>query len=193
MLNPHVGHLGIFVSAAVAKLEHRAILESLEEIEQLKPGLYEMKIDNPSGDPDCRKPQYAVHFEPRNVEDIRFDYPQKEFERVRQVSEFNEALYKTFLSPWIRATTSPLTALVQKWLHPMRVSRYMYSDRLNPWMLPFKLLAPHLRASPRGTALDNPWMQFERLVGQRIVAGLDQYRNARDSASEQAFTVLYGR
>ena len=30
LLNSHAGHLGLFVSAAVAKPEHRAILESLE-------------------------------------------------------------------------------------------------------------------------------------------------------------------
>lgn len=51
LTNPHVGHLGIFVSASVARLEHRAILESLEDIEALPPGLYEMKIDHSSGDP----------------------------------------------------------------------------------------------------------------------------------------------
>lgn len=36
LINPHVGHLGIFVSAKVARLEHRAILESLDEIEGLE-------------------------------------------------------------------------------------------------------------------------------------------------------------
>ena len=40
MTNAHVGHLGIFVSASVARLEHRAILESLSKIDKLKPGLY---------------------------------------------------------------------------------------------------------------------------------------------------------
>lgn len=192
LLNSHVGHLGIFVSAAVAKLEHRAILESLEEIEQLKPGLYEMKIDNPTGDPDCRKPQYSVRFEPRNVEDIRYEYPREEFVRARQVSEWNEAMYKALVSPWVRATASPLTALVQKWLHPMRVSRYMFSDRLNPWMIPFGLMAPHLAAIPRGSAPDNPWMQFEQLLSQSIVMGLDQYRKTRDQTSERVFSALYG-
>ena len=43
LINPHVGHLGIFVSASVARLEHRAILESLHDIEGLAPGLYEMR------------------------------------------------------------------------------------------------------------------------------------------------------
>ncbi|WP_276202605.1 DUF3141 domain-containing protein [Marinobacterium rhizophilum] len=37
LLNPHVGHLGIFVSAMVARLEHRAILESVGEFESLQP------------------------------------------------------------------------------------------------------------------------------------------------------------
>ena len=172
LLNTHVGHLGIFVSAAVAKLEHRAILESLEEIERLKPGLYEMKIDNPTGDPDCRKPQYSVHFEPRKVEDIRYDYPKTEFERARHVSEWNEALYKALVSPWVRATASPLTALAQKWLHPMRMSRYLFSERLNPWMVPIAMLAPHLQADARGSAPDNPWMQFEQLFSQSVVSRL---------------------
>jgi hypothetical protein len=192
LLNSHVGHLGIFVSAAVAKLEHRAILESLDDIDRLKPGLYEMKIDNPTGDPDCRKPQYSVRFEPRNVEDIRFEYPRAEFERARQLSEWNESLYKAFVSPWVRATASPLTALIQKWLHPMRVSHYLFSDRLNPWMVPFGLMAPHLEATPRGSAPENPWMQFEQLVSQSVIMGLDQYRKVRDQASEREFTALYG-
>jgi hypothetical protein len=92
----------------------------------------------------------------------------------------------------VRATASPLTALVQKSLHPMRVSRYMFSDRLNPWMIPFGLLAPHLPANPRGSAADNPWMQFEQLVSQSIIMALDQYRKGRDQGSERAFTALYG-
>ena len=187
-----MGHLGIFVSAAVAKLEYRAILESLEEIDRLKPGLYEMKIDNPTGDPDCRKPQYSVRFEPRRVEDIRYEYPREEFERARQVSEWNELMYKALVSPWVRAMSSPLTALVQKWLHPMRVSRYMFSDRLNPWMIPFGLVAPYLPANPRGSAPDNPWIQFEQLLSQSIITGLDQYRKVRDQTSESEFSALYG-
>ncbi len=102
LTNSHVGHLGIFVSAGVARLEHRAILESLDDIERLAPGLYEMKIVNPTGDPDCRRPQYSVRFEPRGVEDIRFEYPDNAFERVRDVSGINEEIYKTWFSPCAR-------------------------------------------------------------------------------------------
>ncbi len=67
MTHPRIGHLGIFVSGSVARLQHRAILESLDAVEALAPGLYEMVIDNPSGDPDCKAGDYDVRFEPREV------------------------------------------------------------------------------------------------------------------------------
>jgi pimeloyl-ACP methyl ester carboxylesterase len=132
LLNTHVGHLGIFVSARVARLEHRAILESVDELEALQPGLYEMKILNPTGDPDCCKPQYTVTFEERRVEDLRFDYPREAFAKVWQVSEVNTALYETFAGPWVRTLAAPWSAAMPKWLHPMRMSRYLYSERFNP-------------------------------------------------------------
>ncbi len=102
-------------------------------------------------------------------------------------------MYKALVSPWVRATASPLTALAQKWLHPMRISRYMFSDRLNPWMIPFGLVAPHLQENPRGSALDNPWMQIEQQASQSIVLALDKYQNGRDQASEREFAGHYGR
>ncbi|BBC00222.1 MULTISPECIES: DUF3141 domain-containing protein [Bradyrhizobium] len=72
LINPHIGHLGIFVSASVAGLEHRAILDNLRKIEALPPGFYEMKIDNPTGDPDCGHDAYSVRFEERRGEDLKF-------------------------------------------------------------------------------------------------------------------------
>ena len=86
LLNPHVGHLGIFVSASVAKLEHRAILESL-------------------GDPDCRKSQYTVRFEERQVEQIHYAYPKQSFEKVQAMSEWNELL--KMLAPFIGSARLP--------------------------------------------------------------------------------------
>src|SRR5207249_1741989 len=127
LTNPHVGHLGIFVSAAVARLEHRAILEHLPEIGTLEPGLYEMKIDNPTGGPDCARPQYSVRFEPRRIEDLHFAYPRTAFEHVRQVSEWNETIYRTFVSPWVKAMANPWLSASMQWLHPMRTTRYLWS------------------------------------------------------------------
>ena len=40
-----------------------------------------MKIDNPSGDPDCRKAGFSVRFEERQVEDMKFVAPYAAFEQ----------------------------------------------------------------------------------------------------------------
>ena len=44
LLHEDIGHLGIFVSGAVAKKEHAQIVEVLKHIQQLPPGLYGMDI-----------------------------------------------------------------------------------------------------------------------------------------------------
>lgn len=193
LLNPHVGHLGIFVSASVAKLEHRAILESLGELDALKPGLYEMKISNPTADPDCRKPQYTVHFEERQVERIQSAHPVQSFEKVQTLSGWNELLYKNTVSPWVTAFANPLSAEMLKWLHPMRVSNAMFSEKLNPWMWPLKTLAPFIEKARLPADEANPLVAMEGDVSASISKTLDSYRQIRDSANEQLFSMLYGR
>jgi hypothetical protein len=191
LTNPHVGHLGIFVSAGVARLEHRAILESLAEIEALAPGLYEMKIDNPSGDPDCHKPTYSIRFEPRQVEDLKTDYPQEAFERVKQVSTFNEALYRAFVSPWAQALSTPWTAQMLKWLHPMRTSRYLLSETFSPWMRGVALLAEPLSKNRQPLAPHHPLIEREREAAGEVTHALGRLREGRDAASEQAFRLMF--
>ena len=192
LTNPHVGHLGIFVSASVARLEHRAILESLDEIEALPPGLYEMKIDNPTGDPDCHKPAYSVYFEPRRVEDLGAGYPRRPFERVQEISERNETLYRTFLSPWVRSAANPWTAETLSWLHPMRTSRYLFSEAFNPWMRGVELLAEAVRRERRPLPADHPLLARERAALSGIGQMLEGVRTLRDAAQESAFSMRYG-
>lgn len=191
LTNPHVGHLGIFVSAKVARLEHRAILESLQEIEALAPGLYEMKIDNPSGDPDCQKPAFTVRFEPRNVEDLKADYPQAAFERVRDLSQHNEFLYRTFVSPWVQALANPWTAEMLKWLHPMRTSRYLVSEAFNPWMRGVAMLAETLSKTRHPLPENAPLIEQERTWIGNVTQALEDLRKVRDSAYEQTFSRLF--
>lgn len=193
LTNPHVGHLGIFVSAGVARLEHRAILESLAEIEALAPGLYEMKIDNPSGSPDCHKPSYSIRFESRQVEDLKTDYPQEAFELVKQVSTFNEALYRAFVSPWAQALSTPWTAEVLKWLHPMRSSRYFFSETFNPWMKGIGMLAESLAKSRQPLAQHHPLIEREREAAGQVAHALGRLREGRDAAIEQAFRLIFQR
>ena len=193
LTNPHVGHLGIFVSAKVARLEHRAILESLSDIEALAPGLYEMKIDNPSGDPDCHKPAYSVRFEERRVEDLKFATPYEAFERVREASEFNEQLYATFVSPLVRAFANPWTAAMLEWLHPMRTSRYLLSDRFSPWMRGVAVLAEAIARHRKPPVGDDFLLEQERSASEQVSKALEQGRTLRDAAYENTFSLLYGR
>jgi hypothetical protein len=191
LTNPHVGHLGIFVSASVARLEHRALLESIEDISALEPGLYEMKIENPTGDPDCHKPQYSVRFEPRRVEDLKVDYPRAAFERVRQVSEFNESLYRTFASPFVQAIGTPWMAELLKWLHPMRASRYLFSEAFNPWMRGVAMLAAAVARNRHPLAKDHPLIEREREAEKEVSGLLEKVRVARDAIYEQTFSALF--
>lgn len=192
LVNPHVGHLGIFVSTSVARFEHRAILESLGDVEALAPGLYEMKISNPTGDPDCRKPQYTIAFEERRVEELDFDYPRKAFERVREVSDANEAFYKTFVSPWVRAAVTPWTAATLKWLHPMRSSRYLLSEKFSPWMHVIEAFAAEVRKNRVSVADNNLLRETERKFSKQVAKAIETSRRSRDNLEEETFRRLYG-
>ena len=44
MIHPNVGHLGIFVGSKIAQKEHNEIIKSIDIIDALPPGLYEMII-----------------------------------------------------------------------------------------------------------------------------------------------------
>ena len=192
LTNPHVGHLGIFVSAKVARLEHRAILESLQEFDALAPGLYEMKIDNPSGDPDCHKPAYSVRFEERQVSDIKINTSHRAFERVRQVSEANEQLYRTFVSPLVRSFANPWTAALLEWLHPMRTSRYLFSETFSPWMRGVAELAKIIEQRRKALSSDDPFIMREQSASEQVFKAIEQIREQRDAAEEQIFALLYG-
>ncbi|MBS0324925.1 MAG: DUF3141 domain-containing protein [Proteobacteria bacterium] len=192
LIDQRVGHLGIFVSASVARLEHRAILDSLGDLEQLAPGLYEMKILNPTGDPDCRKPQYRVEFETRRVEDLEFDYPRTAFERVRQVSESNEVLYRTFVSPLVRALANPWSAAALRWLHPMRTSRYLLSEKFSPRMYGVEAMARAVRANRAPVLNDSPERVAERTWSALVAKAIEGLRATRDDLEETTFRRIYG-
>ena len=191
LTNPHVGHLGIFVSAKVARLEHRAILESLGDVSMLPPGLYEMRIDNPTGgDPDC-KPNYAVRFEEREVADLRFDYPRAGFERVRALSEFNARLYSNTAGPWVKALATPWSATALEWLHPMRTSQYLLSESFVPGQRLVSAAARIVERERHPASPDNTFRSAEKEFAETISRSLTQARRIRDAGYEQLFRFLY--
>lgn len=192
LINPHVGHLGIFVSASVARLEHRAILESLNEIEALAPGLYEMKIDNPTDDPDCRKPGFTVRFEAREVSDLGISAQDEELQRVAQVSRLGEAAYDLFWGPWIRALTTPASAEALRALHPMRWSRLMFSERFNPWMGAVRAAADAIRQNRVPLPDDDPGLLAERALIAATGEAIGAWRRARDASAAATFRAIFG-
>jgi hypothetical protein len=192
LLNTHVGHLGIFVSADVAKQEHRAILENVGRLETLPPGLYEMKINRPAHDPGPDERRLAVHFEEREVEQIRYDYRRASFEKVQAVSEWNETLYRNFVSPWIKPFANPFAAEVQKWLHPMRSTKLVFSEKFNPWMLPVAAWANAVRAQRTPLSEPDPLAELEEQASAIAGQILDSYRRTRDAWCEQLFALIYG-
>lgn len=185
LVNPHVGHLGIFVSASVALREHRAILGSLDAVESLAPGLYEMVLAEPA------KKSPEVRFEPRQVEDLGFDFDPVPFESVRALSERNTAFYQAFVAPWARAFGTPWTAALAKWWHPMRVSRWMFSERFNPWMFWVDAAAGAVRSDRHPLREDNPYLRAERQFSANLTDAFDRFRRARDAAQESAFQWLF--
>ena len=191
LLHHDVGHLGIFVSTRVVRVQHRAILEHVDALEALPPGLYEMKIVESTAGPDPGLAASSVAFEERRVEDLRFDYPREPFERVRRASELNETFYAVFLSPWVRAASTPWSAASVKWLHPMRASRYLWSDCINPWMTGLAALAELVRAHRQPLPPDNALLALEGEAGRAVSATLGAFRTLRDHAYETAFAVIY--
>lgn len=188
LLNEHVGHLGIFVSADVAKREHRAILRSLRAIEALPPGLYQMILEPAQSGAGAMK----VQFVEREVSDIRFAYPQTSFRAVQALSEQNEAVYTALVSPWVRAVANPLLADALKWLHPMRSSRYLFSELVSPAMLGVGVLAQLVRMARAPAQPANLFVNGERAASELVSKALRQYQEYRDAASEDWFVALFG-
>ncbi|WP_370140826.1 DUF3141 domain-containing protein [Bradyrhizobium sp. USDA 313] len=193
LTNPHVGHLGIFVSAGVARLEHRAILDSLNKINALPPGLYEMKIDNPTGDPNCGREAYSVRFEERRVEDLKFPENRRAFRRVADVSKQLDELYSATLGRWIEAISTPLSAQWLEWLHPMRISRYAFASDFNPWLRVLAPTAALIRADRHAIPDTSPFRVQEIEAFETVRDLLTRARELRDQGYEFWFEALYGR
>nr|WP_241030206.1 DUF3141 domain-containing protein [Legionella anisa] len=192
LLHPTVGHLGIFVSAKVVRLEHRAILEHCAAIEELPPGLYEMIIDNPTGDPDCSKEQYRVRFEERDLTELCSIKPLEPFESVRKISEANDYHYRILGQPWVRAFSNPLSTFWLEKMHPMRLSRTVFSEKMNPTMRSMSWLARVVEENRQALVEENVFKKLEQLGCDMIRSSIESLRNQRNACMEQVFEFLYG-
>jgi hypothetical protein len=196
LLQQHIGHLGIFVGGKIAKKEHKEIIRSIDAVETLPPGLYEMIID--AGNEEGKLEDYEVRFEERTFRDIMalnedMNATRAEdlrFRRVAAVSEALDKFYARWGSPWIRPWVTELSAELGRQLHPQRTRVYVCSDR-NPMMWSVRAAAPVVREHRRPVAPDNPFLQWEKAFSDAVVTSLDAYRDLRDRTQEVLFDLIY--
>ncbi len=188
----NIGHLGIFVSAKIARKEHKKIIDSFGMLDNLPPGLYYMKIYE---DPET-KGEYLADYVEKTMDDIMaLDdgiADEDAFYPVRAVSQFNDAMYQCLISPWVRLFVTESVGKLVRQLHPLRTQRYLLSD-WNPWMAPLNYLASMIKSggNRRPVSEDNLFHQMEKQASDAIVNGLNQYRDIRDGISEQIFKAVY--
>ena len=105
------------------------------------------------------------------------------------ISRFNDGLYRWLVQPLVQAWANEATAEALRQLHPLRVSRYGFSD-LNPWMTPLRPLAGAIKVQRRPVSPDNPFLAIEKLFSDTLSNGLNLYRDLRDRALESWFYAL---
>jgi pimeloyl-ACP methyl ester carboxylesterase/tellurite resistance protein len=192
LVHEHVGHLGIFVSSAVAKKEHKEIVSTLKAIESLAPGLYEMKIVDETG--EGRDKRYTIDFEERGIEDIlalddsRDD--EKAFAAVSRLATLGAEMYSLMVRPLVKAMTTPATARMLVDTQPMRSRQYLFSDR-NPLLRPVSTLADSVRANRVKLPDDNPWRNWEKTSAELTTEWMDFTRDLRDGWLETAFYAIW--
>jgi hypothetical protein len=187
-LHESVGHLGIFVSASVARKQHKQIASVVKTIEALAPGLYEMVIDD-------REAGYQVAFEERTIgellgsDDSRADEP--EFAAIARLSEWATEAYELTVRPVVRSLVTPATAEAIVAAHPMRQRRHAFSDA-NPALRALAPIAEQVRRQRVPAGPDNPFAKLEQSGARLIEQSWDLYRDVRDAMCELAFHAIWG-
>lgn len=192
-LHETIGHLGIFVSGSVARKQHKAIIGNIDMLEFLPPGLYEMVFKEKPG--DLPVTEFEVVFERREIADILalddgFE-DEIDFSTAAKVSEANSRLYETLVSPLVRSVVTEEVAEAIRQLHPLRVTRYGFSDK-NPFLIPFRLAAPTVAENRVKTSNGNIFKAVEKYWSDVTITLLDSYRDTRDDTQEFMFKMIYG-
>ena len=201
VLHESVGHLGIFVGGSIALKEHDQLVTSLDVIESLPPGLYEMKLEAKAGKEEQRWDElepgdYTVHYEHRTMEDIRKINPEGReeeamFSTIAQWSEFNANLYKTYVRPWVKMTATREVANAMVKMNPLRMQRQMFSDTFV--LAPFiRQKAAEARANRVTVDNDHPLKQWEKKIAEQITDELNAYRDRRDARTVKTTRQIFG-
>jgi pimeloyl-ACP methyl ester carboxylesterase len=197
-LHQSIGHLGIFVSGKVATREHGEFAQSMDMIDLMPPGLYEAVIsgvDDSVEHQELVQGNYLFSLETRTLDDIRAfgsNSPEDDlrFATAARMSEVNQGLYRTLLSPAVRTAVNEQSAELLRRMHPNRLRFRMFADD-NPLMMPVAAWAEAVRAGRRPVNPDNPCLALERMVSGIIADGLKAWGQARDVMQEEFFLNTY--
>ncbi|MGF1447425.1 MAG: DUF3141 domain-containing protein [Pikeienuella sp.] len=194
MVHEQVGHLGIFVSSSIAKREHTEVTSTLQTIEALAPGLYEMKIDEEIGE-DVLEKKFVVSFHERSLEDIaKIDDGREDedaFAAVARTSEIQAEAYDIFARPLVQSMVTPAVAELSRTLNPLRTQRAAFSSR-NPMVAQLEQMADHVRSVRAPADKANPFVAFERAWADSIEQQMDLMRDMRDAMYEVMFLSFWG-
>jgi pimeloyl-ACP methyl ester carboxylesterase len=198
-IHDKIGHLGIFVSGAVAKKEHGEFANNIDLIDTLPPGLYEAVFEPKTATTagaELVTGDWLMRCEMRTLDDIRAlggndAADERCFATAARISEVNLALYRTFAQPVVRALVSAPLAETLHQMHPLRIQYQTFSDA-NPFMAPVATMAAEVRNNRRPAAADNPFIALQENVSKQIVAALDGWRNFTEAVAERTFLTVYG-
>jgi pimeloyl-ACP methyl ester carboxylesterase len=194
-----IGHLGIFVSAGVARKEHGELSSNIDLIDTLPPGLYEAVFESKEGNtasPDLIFGDWVMRCEERTLDDIRklganSVAEDRCFATAARISEVNLSLYRTFMQPMVRAMATPQTAQWMRNAHPLRLQYELFSDA-NPLMKKANPAVRWAKEHRRPIGKDNSLLRLQETISNEIVSWLDSWRDARDSWTEKTFFTVYG-
>ena len=192
MVHEQVGHLGIFVSGSVARREHTEMTSTIDTIETLAPGLYEMVIEDIQG--EGVEKRFTVSFEDRTFDDLRhlddaLD-DERPFAAVARASEIQSQVYDMTLRPVVKAMVTPSMAEMSRVLHPLRVQRAVMSSR-NTVLQGLPSMAEKVRANRHTASPANPFVEAERLMIEAMTQAIDLWRDQRDMMVELTFFALW--
>jgi len=77
-------------------------------------------------------------------------------------------------------------------VHPMRTSRYLFSETFNPWMRGVALLADEVAKDRQPLARDHPSLDQERKFIAQVSEVTLTARETRDKNYELMFDLIYG-
>ena len=195
-LHEKAGHLGLFVSAGVARRETSELASSLDLIDTLPPGLYEAIIQDTQPEMPGRQyveGRYLIQFVPRTIEDILALDDGRKDERAFEVSSASRASTRTLRQGRLAVREGDVERG-----HGLGDA----VDEPGPHGAPVLLRSEPVdgmgeldgrggaRRSPAGGE-GQPAARARARAAERIEQSLDQYRVLRDGLDERAFKAIY--